>query len=65
MSKVIKEDQNALVFRQAKHSGPVKGLHFNPTLTHQLASGATDGEVNINSNFRFFIPKLIIGKLYM
>ncbi len=44
--KLMRGDQkSSLVLRAAKHSGPVKGLHFNPTFTHQLASGATDGEV--------------------
>ncbi|KAJ3318995.1 protein transport protein S31 [Boothiomyces sp. JEL0866] len=34
-------------FYCAKHSGPVRGLDFNPVTTNLLASGASDGEILI------------------
>jgi protein transport protein SEC31 len=43
--KVLKGDSNGLVLRANNHSGPVRGLHFNPKDKNLLASGATDGEV--------------------
>jgi protein transport protein SEC31 len=36
-----------LLKRTKNHSGPVRGLHFNPTDHHLLASGSTDGEILI------------------
>ncbi|KAI8897478.1 hypothetical protein BC833DRAFT_621220 [Globomyces pollinis-pini] len=46
-TKVLAGKEDALVLRTTNHSGPVKGLHFNQTQTHLLASGATDGEILI------------------
>lgn len=43
--KLLKNAEKPLNLRTNNHSGPVRGLHFNPTQTHLLASGATDGEV--------------------
>ncbi len=45
--KILQGDEKPLVLRTSNHSGPVRGLHFNPKDTHLLASGATDGEVFI------------------
>ncbi|KAJ3169039.1 protein transport protein S31 [Irineochytrium annulatum] len=36
-----------LITRQSRHSGPVRGLDFNPVDPKFLASGATDGEIFI------------------
>ena len=37
--------EKSVVFKSNNHSGAVRGLHFNPTQHHLLASGATEGEV--------------------
>ncbi|TFK38647.1 hypothetical protein BDQ12DRAFT_683110 [Crucibulum laeve] len=36
---------DSLIFRTANHTGPVRGLHFNPNHTNLLASGGINGEV--------------------
>ncbi|KAJ3343135.1 protein transport protein S31 [Gonapodya sp. JEL0774] len=43
---VIEGSPDSLILRNAAHSGPVRGLDFNPFL-HLLASGGVDGEVII------------------
>jgi hypothetical protein len=43
---IIGGNADALLVKKAKHSGPVKGLDFNP-FNPLLASGATNGEVLI------------------
>eukprot|EP00879_Flechtneria_rotunda_P020871 GHRR01021974.1.p1 GENE.GHRR01021974.1~~GHRR01021974.1.p1 ORF type:complete len:217 (+),score=50.51 GHRR01021974.1:164-814(+) len=39
--------QNPLLSKLQKHTGPVKGLEFNPFSPNLLASGAADGELCI------------------
>ncbi|KXS17539.1 hypothetical protein M427DRAFT_121937 [Gonapodya prolifera JEL478] len=43
---VVEGSPDSLILRNAAHSGPVRGLDFNPFL-HLLASGGVDGEVVI------------------
>ncbi|KAI8811836.1 hypothetical protein BJ742DRAFT_795709 [Cladochytrium replicatum] len=38
---------SSMFLKQTTHSGPVRGLDFNPQSTNLLASGATDGEIYI------------------
>lgn len=38
---------SALIMRNNNHSGPIKGLHFNPKQPNLLASGGPNGEVFI------------------
>ncbi|KAJ3305033.1 protein transport protein S31 [Kappamyces sp. JEL0829] len=45
--KILAGEEKPLVLRSTNHSGPVRGLHFNPSQSHLLASGATDGEIFI------------------
>jgi hypothetical protein len=35
------------MFKTEQHTGPVRGLDFNATQSHVLATGATNGEVNL------------------
>jgi protein transport protein SEC31 len=37
---------DAFLFRNKTHTGPVRGLDFNPLQTNLFASGAVNGEVN-------------------
>ncbi|KAK9141413.1 hypothetical protein Scep_011094 [Stephania cephalantha] len=41
------ENESALVGRHLKHSGPVRGLEFNPNSPYHLASGSLEGEICI------------------
>lgn len=38
---------SALIMRNNNHTGPIKGLHFNPKQPNLLASGGPNGEVYI------------------
>lgn len=44
----------SLILRNTTHTGPVRGLDFNPIQTNLLASGGVNGEVRIAS----FLPTL-------
>jgi len=37
----------ARIFRSDKHSGPVRGLDFNPLQTNLLLAGAINAEVSL------------------
>lgn len=39
--------QPAFITTSQSHSGPVRGVNFNPIHTHLLATGSTDGEISI------------------
>ncbi|KAJ3088294.1 protein transport protein S31 [Quaeritorhiza haematococci] len=39
------EPDSGLIMRNSTHSGPVRGLDFNPLQLNLLATGATDGEI--------------------
>ena len=39
----------SLILRNTTHTGPVRGLDFNPIQTNLLASGAINGEVRIDN----------------
>lgn len=39
----------SLILRNTTHTGPVRGLDFNPIQTHLLASGGVSGEVRIST----------------
>ena len=38
----------SLILRNTTHTGPVRGLDFNPIQTNLLASGGINGEVRFN-----------------
>ncbi|KAG4093393.1 WD40 repeat-like protein [Neocallimastix lanati (nom. inval.)] len=44
---IINGDANALLMRHSMHSGPVRGLDFNPFQGNLLASSSSDGELFI------------------
>ena len=46
-AKLIKGEENALVFYKDKHTGPVSALDFNPFQSNLIASGASDSELYI------------------
>ncbi|KZT33889.1 hypothetical protein SISSUDRAFT_1053654 [Sistotremastrum suecicum HHB10207 ss-3] len=45
--KILSGDGDALILSNSTHTGPVRGLDFNPLQTNLLASGAVNGEVYI------------------
>ena len=45
--KLIKGEDNALVFSKDKHTGPVAALDFNPFQSNLLASGGSESELYI------------------
>jgi len=46
-AKLIKGEDNALVFSKDKHTGPVTALDFNPFQSNLLASGGSESELYI------------------
>lgn len=48
----------SLILRNTSHTGPVRGLDFNPIQTNLLASGAINGEVRrfSSANRKSFSP---------
>ena len=48
----------SLILRNTAHTGPVRGLDFNPIQTNLLASGGVNGEVRL-ANCQFPIDTLI------
>jgi len=46
-NKLIKGEENALVFSKDKHTGPVSALDFNPFQANLLASGGSESELYI------------------
>ena len=39
----------SLILRNTTHTGPVRGLDFNPIQTNLLASGGINGEVRVDN----------------
>jgi len=55
---IMNGDANALLMRHSMHSGPVRGLDFNPFQGNLLASSSSDGEVIIFIiKYQFLINK--------
>ncbi|KAJ7048617.1 hypothetical protein C8F01DRAFT_1266962 [Mycena amicta] len=46
-AKILAAADDALIIRNSTHTGPIRGLDFNPLQTNLLASGAVSGEVYI------------------
>ncbi|KAJ7019378.1 WD40 repeat-like protein [Mycena alexandri] len=47
-TKILAAADDALIYRNSSaHTGPIRGLDFNPIQTNILASGAVNGEVSI------------------
>lgn len=49
---MIDSASEALVFKNEVHTGPVRGLDFNPKQQNLLASGAVNAEVRLLSRTR-------------
>ena len=47
-NKLIKGEENALVFSKDKHTGPVSALDFNPFQSNLIASGASESELSVH-----------------
>lgn len=48
--RIIDGSPDALILRNNQHTGPIKGLHFNPKQSKLLASGGINGEVRVRSH---------------
>ncbi|KAJ6498125.1 hypothetical protein C8R47DRAFT_319944 [Mycena vitilis] len=46
-AKILATADDALIMRNSTHTGPIRGLDFNPIQTSLIASGAVSGEVYI------------------
>ncbi|KAJ6507121.1 hypothetical protein C8R47DRAFT_1238783 [Mycena vitilis] len=46
-AKILVTADDALIMRNSTHTGPIRGLDFNPIQTSLIASGAVSGEVYI------------------
>ncbi|TFK96771.1 hypothetical protein BDV98DRAFT_608060 [Pterulicium gracile] len=46
-TKIVEGSDDALILRNNTHTGPIRGLDFNPIQTNLLSSGAVNGEVYI------------------
>ena len=61
----IKPNANLVpTFKAKNHSGQVRGLHFNPGIKTQFASGATEGDV-IYYEFRYWFGTLMTLQSHM
>ncbi|KAJ7222579.1 hypothetical protein GGX14DRAFT_664286 [Mycena pura] len=58
-AKILAAADDALILRNSTHTGPIRGLDFNPIQTNLLASGAVSGEVyiwDLNSPSKPYAP---------
>ncbi|KAJ6573806.1 hypothetical protein DFH09DRAFT_981344 [Mycena vulgaris] len=58
-AKILATADDALIMRNSTHSGPIRGLDFNPIQTNLIASGAVTGEVfiwDLNSPAKPYAP---------
>ncbi|KAJ7714576.1 hypothetical protein DFH07DRAFT_374457 [Mycena maculata] len=58
-AKIIVPADDALIMRNSTHTGPIRGLDFNPIQTNLIASGAVGGEVyiwDLNSPSKPYTP---------
>ncbi|KDQ53752.1 hypothetical protein JAAARDRAFT_422252 [Jaapia argillacea MUCL 33604] len=46
-SKILAQASDSLILRNSAHTGPVRGLDFNPIQTSLFSSGAVNGEIYI------------------
>ncbi|KAJ6456155.1 transport protein [Mycena sanguinolenta] len=58
-AKILVAADDALIMRNSTHTGPIRGLDFNPIQTNLIASGAVSGEVyiwDLNSPSKPYTP---------
>ncbi|KAJ7102612.1 transport protein [Mycena belliarum] len=58
-AKILAATDDALIMRNSTHTGPIRGLDFNPIQTNLIASGAVSGEVyiwDLNSPSKPYTP---------
>ncbi|KAJ7237469.1 hypothetical protein B0H12DRAFT_1138908 [Mycena haematopus] len=58
-AKILATADDALIMRNSTHTGPIRGLDFNPIQTNLIASGAVSGEVyiwDLNSPAKPYTP---------
>ncbi|KAF7367477.1 Nucleoporin-interacting protein [Mycena sanguinolenta] len=58
-AKILAAADDALIMRNSTHTGPIRGLDFNPIQTNLIASGAVSGEVyiwDLNSPAKPYTP---------
>ncbi|KAJ7171669.1 hypothetical protein C8R43DRAFT_979021 [Mycena crocata] len=58
-AKILATAEDALIMRNSTHTGPIRGLDFNPIQTNLIASGAVSGEVyiwDLNSPSKPYTP---------
>ncbi|KAJ7294086.1 hypothetical protein C8J57DRAFT_1553850 [Mycena rebaudengoi] len=58
-AKILDAADDALILRNSTHTGPIRGLDFNPIQTNLIASGAVGGEVyiwDLNSPSKPYTP---------
>ncbi|KAJ6569435.1 hypothetical protein B0H19DRAFT_1135445 [Mycena capillaripes] len=58
-AKILTGADDALIMRNSTHTGPIRGLDFNPIQTNLIASGAVSGEVyiwDLNSPAKPYTP---------
>ncbi|KAJ7630331.1 hypothetical protein FB45DRAFT_915213 [Roridomyces roridus] len=58
-AKILASADDALIMRNSTHTGPIRGLDFNPIQTNLIASGAVSGEVyiwDLNSPAKPYTP---------
>ncbi|KAJ7139389.1 hypothetical protein C8R44DRAFT_693828 [Mycena epipterygia] len=58
-AKILAGADDALIMRNSTHTGPIRGLDFNPIQTTLIASGAVSGEVyiwDLNSPAKPYTP---------
>ncbi|KAF7340251.1 Nucleoporin-interacting protein [Mycena venus] len=58
-AKILAAADDALIMRNSTHTGPIRGLDFNPIQTNLIASGAVSGEVyiwDLNSPSKPYTP---------
>lgn len=58
-----RSQSESLILRNTTHTGPVRGLDFNPIQTNLLSSGGINGEVGFFNNQNFVIAShsIILG----
>ncbi|KAF7319788.1 Nucleoporin-interacting protein [Mycena kentingensis (nom. inval.)] len=60
-AKILAAVDDALILRNSKHTGPIRGLDFNPLQSNLFASGGVSGEVyiwDLNTPAKPYTPTL-------
>ena len=63
LPRAISSQAESLILRNTTHTGPVRGLDFNPIQTNLLSSGAVNGEVS--NEYTRIIRLLTVEQVYI